>query len=156
MIRPADPEQYREGVEEERRLFYVAITRAKQFCMLSYANSYRYRNGQPTTPRPSRFLKDIDGRYLNYTYGSRENHYVEPESPRPRPSISMPPRAIRTNSQSPSQKAGSTHRLSELATGMRIAHPRFGKGTVKILDTKEIGEVAIVAFDTLQDRKSVV
>jgi len=142
-----------EGVEEERRLFYVAITRAKQFCMLSYANSYRYRNGQPTTPRPSRFLKDIDGRYLNYTYGSRENHYVEPESPRPRPSISMPPRAIRTNSQSPSQKAGSTHRLSELATGMRIAHPRFGKGTVKILDTKEIGEVAIVAFDNAGEKQ---
>jgi len=36
---------------------------------------------------------------------------------------------------------------------MRIAHPRFGKGTVKILDTKEIGEVAIVAFDNAGEKQ---
>ncbi|MCM1036723.1 MAG: ATP-dependent helicase, partial [Bacteroides sp.] len=59
-----------DDVEEERRLFYVAITRAKRFCMLSYAQS-RYRNGQPTAPRPSRFLNDIDARYLNFTHGAR-------------------------------------------------------------------------------------
>lgn len=52
-----------EGVEEERRLLYVAITRAKRFCMLSYASS-RFRNGQTCTCSPSRFIRDIDTQYL--------------------------------------------------------------------------------------------
>lgn len=52
------------GLEEERRLFYVAITRAEDFCMLTYAKS-RFRNGQINACNPSRFLKDIDASYLN-------------------------------------------------------------------------------------------
>lgn len=50
-------------VEEERRLLYVAITRAKETCMMTYASS-RFRNGQTIMTRPSRFLSDIDTRYL--------------------------------------------------------------------------------------------
>ena len=50
-------------VEEERRLLYVAITRAKKTCVMTYATS-RFRNGQTTLTRPSRFLSDIDTRYL--------------------------------------------------------------------------------------------
>lgn len=52
------------GLEEERRLFYVAITRAKEYCMISYAKS-RFRNGQVNASNPSRFLRDIDTEYLN-------------------------------------------------------------------------------------------
>ncbi|MBD5370032.1 MAG: UvrD-helicase domain-containing protein [Bacteroides sp.] len=50
-------------VEEERRLLYVAITRAKSTCTMTYATS-RFRNGQTVMTRPSRFLGDIDTRYL--------------------------------------------------------------------------------------------
>lgn len=50
-------------VEEERRLLYVAITRAKETCVMTYASS-RFRNGQTVMTRPSRFLSDIDTRYL--------------------------------------------------------------------------------------------
>ena len=50
-------------VEEERRLLYVAITRAKGTCVMTYATS-RFRNGQTVMTRPSRFLGDIDTRYL--------------------------------------------------------------------------------------------
>lgn len=50
-------------IEEERRLLYVAITRAKQTCVMTYASS-RFRNGQTVISRPSRFLGDIDTRYL--------------------------------------------------------------------------------------------
>ena len=56
------------GLEEERRLFYVAITRAKEFCMISYAKS-RFRNGQINASNPSRFLRDIDTSYLNVNGG---------------------------------------------------------------------------------------
>ncbi|GHV14650.1 hypothetical protein FACS1894169_04000 [Bacteroidia bacterium] len=52
------------GLEEERRLFYVAITRAKEYCMISYAKS-RFRNGMVNASNPSRFLRDIDAEYLN-------------------------------------------------------------------------------------------
>lgn len=51
-------------VEEERRLLYVALTRAKETCMLTFAGS-RFRNGATVMTRPSRFLNDIDARYLH-------------------------------------------------------------------------------------------
>ena len=50
-------------MEEERRLFYVAITRAKDHCILSFAKS-RYRYGQFGFCEPSRFIKEIDARYM--------------------------------------------------------------------------------------------
>jgi len=56
------------GLEEERRLFYVAITRAREFCMLTYARS-RFRNGQVNACNPSRFLKDIDEEFLKVNGG---------------------------------------------------------------------------------------
>ncbi len=53
-----------QAIEEERRLLYVAITRAKEFCMS------RYRNGQTMVTRPSRFLRDIDPQYIKMIQGS--------------------------------------------------------------------------------------
>lgn len=60
-------EEFR-GLEEERRLFYVAITRAKEYCMITYAKS-RFRNGQINACNPSRFLRDIDTTFLNVNAG---------------------------------------------------------------------------------------
>lgn len=55
-------------LEEERRLFYVAITRAKDYCMLTFAKM-RYRYGSSEFSEPSRFLKEIDSRYLQFRGG---------------------------------------------------------------------------------------
>lgn len=57
------------AVEEERRLLYVAMTRARKFCMLCYASS-RFRNGQTKPCQPSRFLRDIDTQYLKMVQGT--------------------------------------------------------------------------------------
>ena len=57
------------ALEEERRLFYVAITRAEDHCFLTYAKS-RYRYGKMEFGNPSRFLKDIDVRFLQFSAGS--------------------------------------------------------------------------------------
>ena len=57
----------REELEEERRLFYVAITRAKQKLWLSYANA-RYRFGQLQQNDPSRFLEEISEDDLDKSY----------------------------------------------------------------------------------------
>jgi DNA helicase-2/ATP-dependent DNA helicase PcrA len=74
------------GVEEERRLLYVAITRAEENCFLSYATS-RFRNGRSEFTRPSRFLKDIDSRYMKRAdvvqRPSFTDSYGMPTSPRP-------------------------------------------------------------------------
>ncbi|WP_165734030.1 ATP-dependent helicase [Polaribacter sp. 20A6] len=55
----------RSELEEERRLFYVAITRAEKVAYLSYAQT-RYRWGKLVDAEPSRFLEEIDDQYLNY------------------------------------------------------------------------------------------
>lgn len=55
-----------DGIEEERRLFYVAITRAEDFCVISYAKS-RMKNGCTNPSNPSRFIKDIDAEMLDFT-----------------------------------------------------------------------------------------
>ena len=56
-------------IEEERRLFYVAITRAEKYCFISYANS-RYRFGNVEFAVPSRFIHEIDSRYVSKSKGA--------------------------------------------------------------------------------------
>lgn len=59
------------GLEEERRLFYVAITRAKKSCTVTYAKS-RFRNGTTNPARPSRFLDDLDPSFIQLD-GEKDN-----------------------------------------------------------------------------------
>ena len=56
-------------LEEERRLFYVAITRAMDYCMLTFAKM-RYKFGTSEFAEPSRFLKEIDRRYISFVGGA--------------------------------------------------------------------------------------
>jgi len=60
-------------VEEERRLLYVAMTRARETCMLSYART-RFRNGQTMMTSPSRFLREIDPRFVRTEAGTDFHH----------------------------------------------------------------------------------
>ena len=64
------------GLEEERRLFYVAITRAEEHCYLSFAKS-RFRFGKTEFSNPSRFLKDIDLCYLNLPQSEQMTRRVD-------------------------------------------------------------------------------
>ena len=67
-------------IEEERRLLYVAITRAKETCTITFAGS-RFRNGQTVMSRPSRFLSEIDPEYLHLVSSSNiggETPFVNP------------------------------------------------------------------------------
>ncbi len=63
-------------LEEERRLFYVAITRAEEHCYLSYARN-RYKFGHPEFCNPSRFLRDIDAQFLQLPAGESARRQVE-------------------------------------------------------------------------------
>lgn len=67
------------ALEEERRLFYVAITRAEEHCFLSYART-RFRYGKWKFGSPSRFLKDIDIRFLRLPQEAGLSSKIDDES----------------------------------------------------------------------------
>lgn len=143
-------------IEEERRLLYVAITRAREFCMISYASS-RYRNGQTVMCSPSRFLRDINPRYLDLVSGASLN------APRPsfdsyrssyhsqNLSTSYTPQSIRgkvpVSSVSTAPGAEDKHDAGSLKAGMRIEHSRFGTGTITGVDTSQAEARITVEFD---------
>ena len=98
-------------MEEERRLFYVAITRAKDHCVLSFAKS-RYRYGQFGFCEPSRFIKEINPRYIAMQGG------VQAQRPQQQQSGSYRQGGMfgRTNT-------GYSQRSSSFATEQRYAQP---------------------------------
>ncbi len=111
-------------MEEERRLFYVAVTRAKRFCILSYAKS-RYRYGNMEFSAPSPFLREIDSRYV--ARGSfSESVSTTTFTPSPRPAHLRPVAAAVPNSSSVVSNA--------IAVGCTIQHERFGKGKVEAVE----------------------
>jgi DNA helicase-2/ATP-dependent DNA helicase PcrA len=67
----------RSELEEERRLFYVALTRAEHQAYLTYAQS-RYRWGKLTDSEPSRFIEEIDGQFLEYLTTAESNYRYKP------------------------------------------------------------------------------
>ncbi len=134
-------------VEEERRLMYVAITRARKTCVISYAKS-RFRNGQTRMTNPSRFLREIDPRYL-----SRQSyeHETQPAAGfiRPRPKTEP------TRLKPVSQTAGAVpqHTRDELAPGMRIEHRKLGVGTITALGAVSGEDSITVDFGVMGTKK---
>lgn len=124
----------RAELEEERRLFYVAITRAQKKLFLSYALT-RYRFGRLKNCEPSRFLDDVDGRYVKMStrFGG-----VESLAPNPNFAKSFVSGMKKTVSSQPvvrpaAYKAPADFTPSDttgLKEGMKVEHPKFGFGTV--------------------------
>ena len=135
------------GLEEERRLFYVAITRAEEHCYLSFAKS-RYKFGKTEFSSPSRFLKDIDTRFLSLPQGERMASQVDeaasrfrsqPMSPRfsevSRPKVQIvpsaqPTRTLKKVSSISTSRPAASPSVGALQVGNVIEHERFGVGEV--------------------------
>jgi DNA helicase-2/ATP-dependent DNA helicase PcrA len=157
------------GLEEERRLFYVAITRAESFCMLTYAKS-RFRNGQTNPCNPSRFLREIDVHYLetnerlNNTpsgmFGQPRGGFwdtVKRNKEQPHETAStqtyhqpaipavttLPSRCVSVKNITPT---ASTEK-EELLIGSTIMHERFGAGMVIALEGDANNRKATIEFD---------
>ncbi len=126
-------------VEEERRLLYVAITRAKQFCMLSYANS-RFRNGQTVMPLPSRFLKDISNDYLRRSSGASVEEV--PVRPQMRPMDTFRPYSAAAH-----RTAAPRGPEPEVSVGMTIEHLKFGRGVITAVDRSMEDTRIVVNFE---------
>ncbi len=146
-------------LEEERRLFYVAITRAKEQCYLSYAIN-RYLYGRPQFNSPSRFLHELDSQYVQRnkggegvpppvapwqmsfrqsigaaTYAARESAFAKPR--------------VRINSAPQQEVSQTSTAQGTLTVGTQIQHSRFGRGTVTALSGTGMDAKATVSFDNV-------
>lgn len=122
------------GLEEERRLFYVAITRAEEHCYLSFAKT-RFKFGKTEFSSPSRFLKDIDTCYLRLPQMGGEYSSSRPMSrpvERPKVQIIPPPASPRrlTKVSTTVSRPSSAPAVGGLQEGNVIEHERFGIGDV--------------------------
>ncbi len=152
-------------IEEERRLLYVAITRARKFCMMSYARS-RYRNGQTCTCSPSRFIRDIDRRLLKLTAGVSlgerrgsfdnflDSYHTQPMSKKGLTEGRNPSRWLPKEEKpvSRSTAMSGTHTADELSEGMTIEHERFGRGVITAVDTSRSDARITVRFSDTDSR----
>lgn len=121
-------------LEEERRLFYVAITRAEKNAYISYAMT-RYRFGKLSDGGPSRFIREIDPRFLNWQ--DSENR---PEPIQSQKTELLKGTPYRSAQNLPKQEISNftPDDPDTLSTGMKIIHNRFGKG--KIISIEGDGE----------------
>lgn len=151
---PAESSRFsNKELEEERRLFYVAVTRAKSYCILSYAKT-RFKWGQFQYCSESSFLRDVPRKYFS---ASSDEHQVPfasrtSASPqlrvatnRPTPSAVRPSSLVRLTSTTVANTATSRPSIS-LNIGDLVQHERFGMGTVCELDGCGNGAKAVVDF----------
>lgn len=153
----------RAELEEERRLFYVALTRAEERAFLSYTLS-RYRWGKLIDAEPSRFIEEIDPQYLNrivpedrYQFKSfmdtsifeggtdttsfQKRKYKEKTLTSPTPSQLQKLRKLEQNQEQVVAKAP-----LHLEVGMEVEHSRFGTGIVEALEGAGSDQKAAINF----------
>lgn len=140
----------RDDLEEERRLFYVAITRAMKSCTLTYATS-RFTMGKIVRSEPSRFLDEIPAPFLN------EESIQRPGGGR---SLNVAPRvtgglnrplsgnAPKLRSMSDLEKTGNTvpSDATTVKVGYLVEHERFGKGRITAVEGEGVNKKAIIFF----------
>ena len=165
--------QTREELEEERRLFYVALTRAEKQAYLTYAEQ-RYRFGSSQDTEPSRFIEEIKEAHLKYLtpIQSQLNYRYKPLIDRDifgevdksklrlqKPISGTPPaknaptadelpklRKLKPINTMPA--ANDKNLYNELRVGARVQHERFGQGVVIALEGAGNDKKAQVNFDT--------
>ena len=157
-------------LEEERRLFYVALTRAEKTCHIGYARE-RFRNGRTEFSRPSRFVRELPKELVTFDSGlsSHTSPWDRPKAVRPtggdlptdfsdRPVFHATPSASsrrvfierREAGDAPEEKH--TH-IGALAVGGRVLHKRFGAGVINELEGRGDNAKATVTFDTGETKK---
>lgn len=157
----------RSELEEERRLFYVALTRAEQKAILTYTLS-RYRWGKLVDTEPSRFIEEMDEKYLDYII-PKDDYVFKPMIDKgvfggyQTPKKVNPPAGSTTKiNTAPSQNqlgklrkinasdANDTTDFSQetigLEVGKRVEHARFGYGEVLAIEGKGNDKKALIDF----------
>ena len=166
--------QSRDELEEERRLFYVALTRAEKQAYLTYAER-RYRFGNLSDTEPSRFIEEIDERYLhylthtlsnpNYRYKPLIDRHIFGEVDKSKLRLQKPISGTPPSKNAPTgdeqqrlrklkpvnsiQNASPNRSIyNELEVGTTVYHERFGKGIIKALEGVGNDRKAQVNFES--------
>jgi DNA helicase-2/ATP-dependent DNA helicase PcrA len=136
----------REDLEEERRLFYVAVTRAMAQVTLSYALN-RFRWGTPVHCEPSRFLAEINPDFLEVKTASGMPSRKVEESRRTSPEHYAIPAGSplkKINQQPVHDVQGDP--ISSFYPGCEVMHIKFGRGKILAIDGDEINKMATIRF----------
>ena len=163
----------RDELEEERRLFYVALTRAEKQAYLTYALS-RYRWGKLVDSEPSRFIEEIDQQYLEIVTPKEERRFnpmlsadifgdVDPNTVRykkpaymkkkPKPAEKFKISTPKNLKKVSDSKSTSNLFDNKLIVGDIVNHQRFGKGTVLNIEGKAADLKAEIKFETGGSKK---
>ncbi len=156
----------RSELEEERRLFYVALTRAEKQAYLTYAQS-RYRWGKLIEAEPSRFIEEIDEEFLDYLTPKTENRYKSLLDPSifddeyidksklrlKKPKQGVPPKPLgglstkKLRKIKPATSASKNISIPNLSPGTRVEHIRFGKGKIMKVEGTGADTKAEILFE---------
>ncbi len=165
----------REELEEERRLFYVAITRAKKKLWLTYANA-RYRFGQLQQNEPSRFIDEMPEDYVDKSFAGggirnqggnnnwggsafermgagnkKSNPYPAKKEERSKPAYLVPVRP-QTKEHTPTADFTPSD-TSNLQAGQKVEHQKFGFGEVMKMEGAAHNPIATVEFELNGEKK---
>ncbi|MDR1860838.1 MAG: UvrD-helicase domain-containing protein [Bacteroidales bacterium] len=155
-----------EDIEEERRLFYVALTRAEVNACLSFARQ-RYKWGNLEFCNPSRFLREIDARYLDMDHVSEfaerqpSHRSFAPEKPGFR-RIDMPDTTMLTDKLSKLRQKTAANGdfeasdMRDIQAGMTVEHKRFGTGKVQNVEGDYPDLKATVFFQTMGQKQLIL
>ena len=162
-----DQKQGEDSIEEERRLFYVAVTRAKENAWLSYANQ-RYRWGNLDFCTPSRFLRELDEKYTNISSSelkNSRNKNIEPMEdsgfhfnrtikksliPSNPSFLARRPLAAGQNTENNNFEGDDPNAIQQ---GMTVEHQRFGEGKVIHVEGVMPNTKATIFFPTLGQKQ---
>jgi DNA helicase-2/ATP-dependent DNA helicase PcrA len=153
------------GLDEERRLFYVAITRAKEFLTISYAQN-RYRYGQIRVSEPSRFLEEVGSQHFEFLGGMGSARIGAP-APQERPSTgasvrgNFAPSRGRALSQQSANAIPGDFKVSpekDIIPGATVLHLKFGEGEIMSVEGSKENKVATIKFknDDMAERRIVL
>lgn len=146
----------REDLEEERRLFYVAVTRAEKRCTLTFAST-RYRWGNLTSCEASRFIDEIDPKFLDYANANARRQFDQFNEPvfdiRKKsaddtvPALPKKKKLVRAATINSAPAPIDNSHLKNLQVGQRVRHDRFGDGQVAQLEGSFPNTKATIVFD---------
>jgi DNA helicase-2/ATP-dependent DNA helicase PcrA len=146
-------------LEEERRLFYVAVTRAEKQATLSYALN-RYKWGNLERCSPSRFIKEIDQQFLNYPQTGGKPFQNVTSQPKPRLIHEEPKSYARDEKFKKIQKPSISPDVPFIGSdsslflqGDKVAHERFGNGTIVSIEGQPPNTTATVEFENSGSKK---
>ncbi len=157
----------RADLEEERRLFYVALTRAEKRVTLSYSTS-RYRWGNLIYCEPSRFIEELDSKYVEMPAENHGRIFGDEEySSKPKINTSKPKESfvqrplmgkklVKINAASKNTSDFDTESLRELQVGMHVQHDRFGSGKVIHMDGDFPNNKATVFFEGIGQKQLLI